>query len=54
MTKSIIDGVVCLLMSFLLFVNLTTIGPDNEQQQLNKIRNSRGKLIKTGEDNGQV
>ena len=44
--KSIIDCTVCILMIVLLFVNLTTIGTDTEQQQLNKIRNSSGVLIK--------
>lgn len=33
-----------------LYVNWTTVGSDNELSELNKVRNSRGFLIRIGEE----
>ena len=53
MTRIFVDYILCLSMLVLLFFHLTQTVVDKEKHELNKIRNSRGSLIK-GEDNGQV
>ena len=44
------SGAVYALMLMALYLNLTQVGPDNERQILDKIRNSSGFLVKIGED----
>jgi hypothetical protein len=44
--RTLIDCIIYTLMLVLLFVNLTSVVTDTEKQQLNKIINSRGLLIK--------
>jgi hypothetical protein len=44
--RTLIDCILYTLMLVLLFVNLTSVVTDTEKQQLNKIINSRGLLIK--------
>ena len=53
MTRILVDCILCVLMVVLLFFHLTSTVVDKEKQELDKIRNSRGVLIK-GEYNGQV